>query len=66
MAEGESGTVLPKTIHSRACLQRSVHMKRETLATTRRDVFCNWGLTFDLSRVPKARPLEGRVRPATH
>ena len=24
-----------------------------------------WGLTFDLSGVPKARPLEGRVRPQT-
>ena len=52
MAEGESDTVLPMTIHSRACLQRSLHCKRETLATVRRDVFCNWGLTFDLSGWP--------------
>ena len=52
MAEGESDAGLPKTIHSRACSQRSLHYKRETLATMRRDVFCNWGLTFDLSGPP--------------
>ena len=37
-------------------------MKRETLATALRDVFCNWGLTLDISGVPKARPLDGLVR----
>ena len=54
--------MLPKRTHSRACLQRSLHTKRETLATTRRDVFGNWGLTLDISGVPRARPLDGLVR----
>jgi len=39
LAVGRSDAELPKTTHSRASLQGSLHMKRETLASTRRDVF---------------------------
>ena len=66
MTEGMTNAMLPERTHSWACSQRSLHRERETLGTMRRDAFCTWGLTFDLSGVPEARPLEGRVRRLSH